>query len=353
VINPAKSLEDDQKFGKALVEGFIEPYKKSWSEGKYFEVAGRAAFDVGSLFIGAGEANAAIKGGAAASKTAEVANVAGKTAEVANVASKTAEVANVASKTGKATEVANVAAKTGKTAEVANATSKVEKASEVASITEKASEMTSTSSRMTTAEQAVGKTDKVTKAETIQAKLPAKAGEETLTAGKAQKTVQPSEISSASKKSALKESAKKGAGKAKGPTSKADIIDNLKGKTKQGDLVADGIHSGDIGVNVLGDELFDRAYAMKGGTGEAPQAFQVGDHTYVRRESPTLSSDLIHEGTHRLDELHGNVKVPYEINPYTWEKRAFFYERQFQLASGGNVEFRSLQEMSNFIYRAY
>jgi Metallopeptidase toxin 4 len=147
VINPAKSLEDDQKFGKALVEGFIEPYKKSWSEGKYFEVAGRAAFDVGSLFIGAGEANAAIKGGAAASKTAEVANVAskaGKAAEVANVAGKTAEVANVAGKTGEAANVASksgkaaeVASTAGKATEVAEATGKTGKASEAANLTDK------------------------------------------------------------------------------------------------------------------------------------------------------------------------------------------------------------------------
>jgi hypothetical protein len=90
VIDPVQSLQDDQKFGQALVTGFIEPYKKSWSEGKYFEVAGRATFDVGSLFIGAGEANAAIK-------TGEVASVASKTAEVANVAGKAGEAANVAS----------------------------------------------------------------------------------------------------------------------------------------------------------------------------------------------------------------------------------------------------------------
>jgi hypothetical protein len=170
VMDPAKSLEDDKKFGKALVEGFIEPYKKSWSEGKYFEVAGRATFDVGSLFIGAGEANAAIKGGAAASKATEVANVAsraGKAAEVANVASKTGKAAEVASTAGKTAEVANVVGKTGKvaevtsttgktaevanvagkTAEVANVTGKTEKAAEVASTTGKATEVTSDASR--------------------------------------------------------------------------------------------------------------------------------------------------------------------------------------------------------------
>jgi Domain of unknown function (DUF4157) len=104
VTDPVKSLEDDAKFGKALVTGFIEPYKKSWSEGKYFEVAGRAAFDVGSLFIGAGEANAAVKGG-------EIASVAGKTAEVTSVASKAEKVADATNVAEKATEAVNLADK--------------------------------------------------------------------------------------------------------------------------------------------------------------------------------------------------------------------------------------------------
>jgi hypothetical protein len=155
-------LQDDAKFGKALVDGFIEPYKKSWAEGKYFEVAGRATFDIGSLFIGAGEANAAIKTGEVASvaaKTAEVANVAGKTGEVASVASKTAEVANVASKTG----------------EVANVTSKSGKAAEVASTTAKATERTTT---------VTAKAGKTAEAEVATARSSAKAGEETAAAGK-------------------------------------------------------------------------------------------------------------------------------------------------------------------------
>jgi hypothetical protein len=130
VMDPGKSLQDDAKFGKALVKGFIEPYKKSWSEGKYFEVAGRATFDIGSMFIGAGEANAAIKTGEVASvaaKTAEVANVASKTGEIANVASKSGKAAEVASTTGKTTGVAETAGKTGKVSKVAADTSKATK----------------------------------------------------------------------------------------------------------------------------------------------------------------------------------------------------------------------------------
>jgi hypothetical protein len=173
VMDPGKSLQDDAKFGKALVKGFIEPYKKSWSEGKYFEVAGRATFDIGSMFIGAGEANAAIKTGEVASvaaKTAEVANVASKTGEVASVASKTAEVANVATKTG---EVANVVSKSGKATEVASTAGKATEVAESAGKTGKASADTSK----------VRKGAEAAKAETGTANA-AKTSEEVATTGK-------------------------------------------------------------------------------------------------------------------------------------------------------------------------
>jgi hypothetical protein len=65
-----------------------------------------------SLFVGAGEANAAIKGGSIAGKAAKVASKAEKVAGAANVAGKTAEVTNVASKAEKVTEAANLADKT-------------------------------------------------------------------------------------------------------------------------------------------------------------------------------------------------------------------------------------------------
>jgi hypothetical protein len=256
VIDPVKSLQDDGKFGKALVDGFIEPYKKSWSEGKYFEVAGRATFDIGSLFIGAGEANAAIKIG-----------------EVASVAGKTAEVANVAGKAEKATEAASLAGKTGKTAEVASTTDKTIKVAGAAE-----------------------KTDKVAKGALSNRNI---AGSRQSIAKKANNSL----------------------------LSRTKIIDGLTGLTQQGNRIADGIRSGDIKMNVLGDELFDRAYASKGGWGSSPQAFALKQKIYVRRGASNLLSDIVHEGTHALDNIHGNVRVPYGNNPYPWEKRAFFYER--------------------------
>jgi hypothetical protein len=137
VFNAQKSFEDDKKFGKALVTGFIEPYKESWSKGKYFEVAGRAFFDVGSMLVGGGEANAVAKGSkvaAEAEKAAEIANVAskaGKVTEGASTAGKVTEVANVAGKTAEAANVVDKVADTGKGAKAAEATSAADKTADI------------------------------------------------------------------------------------------------------------------------------------------------------------------------------------------------------------------------------
>ena len=135
--------------------------------------------------------------------------------------------------------------------------------------------------------------------------------------------------------------------------SRTKITDDLTGLTQQGNRIADGIKSGKVKVNVLGDELFDRAYASKGGWGSSPQAFALKEQIYVRSGSPSLLSDIVHEGTHAFDNFHKNVTVPYGKNPYPWEKRAFFYERQFQRAGGGAAEFETIHEMLDFIYESY
>jgi len=134
---------------------------------------------------------------------------------------------------------------------------------------------------------------------------------------------------------------------------KAKILDGLTDVTTQSNKIADGIRNGDVRINVLGDEMFAKAYTLKGGVGDAPQAFQLGNQTYLRRGSTNLLSEIVHEGTHVLDEVGGLVKTPYHINPYAWEKRAFFYERQFQRASGGPVEFSTIDSMLKFIKGNY
>jgi YD repeat-containing protein len=131
------------------------------------------------------------------------------------------------------------------------------------------------------------------------------------------------------------------------------IVGGLTGFTQQGNRVAAGIRNGDIQINVLSDQMLQKAYALYGGQGAAPQAFQVGRGVYLNKTSNSLLTDTVHEGTHVLDEVGGLVRVDYNLNPYAWEKRAFFYERQFQLAKGETPEFSSIQEMLDFIYRVY
>ena len=87
---------------------------------------------------------------------------------------------------------------------------------------------------------------------------------------------------------------------------------------------------------------------MKGGTGRTPQAFAVHEQMYLRQSSPSLLSDTVHEGTHALDRMHGFLGTTHQRG-----KRAYFYERQFQKASGGYVDFDSIGDMLHFVYDNY
>lgn len=113
-LNPVQSAKDDGQFWKGVGSAFIEPYAQSVKQGKYSEALGRGIFDIGSLFIGAGEVGGAAKAG-------ETASVASKAGRAASVVGKTEEVANVAGKVAKAEEAATLASDAGKAADVAKA----------------------------------------------------------------------------------------------------------------------------------------------------------------------------------------------------------------------------------------
>jgi hypothetical protein len=126
------------------------------------------------------------------------------------------------------------------------------------------------------------------------------------------------------------------------------ILSRLKGLTEQSDAISSSISSKASGLNVLGDNLFARTYALKGGLGEAPQAFAYGEQIFVRRGSANLLSDVVHEGTHSLDYLSG-----FDGSTLQLELRAYSAEGAFQQAGGGTVEFSSDQEMLDFIQQHY
>ena len=128
---------------------------------------------------------------------------------------------------------------------------------------------------------------------------------------------------------------------------KDDIIKLLDNKTMQSTKIANALKTGEIGLNVLNDDLFE-SYL---GVDESVVAAQVNKQIYVRRGSQTIISDVVHEGTHAIDYIN-----PFGINGlsmWSWEKRAFFYERQFQIATGSYVEFSTIEDMLVHIYSNY
>ena len=135
---------------------------------------------------------------------------------------------------------------------------------------------------------------------------------------------------------------------AAGSVDREGIVNELAGLTDQGNAISASIGSGATKLNVLGDNLFERAYALKGGTGDAPQAFALENQIYVRQSSFNLLSDVVHEGTHSLDFLGG-----FSGSNIDWETRAFSAERAFQQAGGGTVEFDTVADMLDFINNNY
>lgn len=132
-----------------------------------------------------------------------------------------------------------------------------------------------------------------------------------------------------------------------GLTTREEIVDGLVGYTQQGNRVAAAIRNKKLGLNVMGDELFEKAYRLYGGDGNLPLAFAVEKQLYLRRSNGTLS-ELVHEGTHGLDHLNG-----FSGTLYQWEKRAWFFERQFQKASRAPVDFEEVQDMLDHILFSY
>jgi len=120
-----------------------------------------------------------------------------------------------------------------------------------------------------------------------------------------------------------------------------ELTEALKGYTLQGNRVAHGIESGTIRVNVLGDELFDTAYRLRGGIHDPSgvAGFALERRIYLRSSSSNLLGEVVHEGTHALDHVTGLAIG----NRLLREKRARFFERQFQIASGGQVEFPNIR----------
>jgi RHS repeat-associated protein len=129
---------------------------------------------------------------------------------------------------------------------------------------------------------------------------------------------------------------------------RADIIKDLSSGTAKSKRIAKAIEKGKIQVNILGDEMFEKAFKHfdPGYTDSVEKigAFNRGTGIYLRKASKQIFSDAVHEGTHALDVIggfHGWV--------WSWERRAYYFERQFQLYKGRSVTFKTLNTMLNHI----
>ena len=125
------------------------------------------------------------------------------------------------------------------------------------------------------------------------------------------------------------------------------LIDFLDGKTAQSSAIANEIRNKGILLSVLGDELFERAL----GANSDVVAMAIDDKIYLRKNSATIHSDMVHEGTHALDASNG---VPYEIiSSWDGEIKAYTAEHHFQKASGLAVQFADEEEIKMHVWSNY
>jgi hypothetical protein len=131
---------------------------------------------------------------------------------------------------------------------------------------------------------------------------------------------------------------------------RASVIEKLIGVTKQSTKIAKAIATKKIRMSVLGDNVFDIAYALRGGTESTDTlgAFAVGDKIYLRSSSSDLLRDAVHEGTHALDH-----RSAFSGRDFLWEMRAFSAERDFLLKKGLESQFEKKADIVKFINKAY
>ena len=166
----------------------------------------------------------------------------------------------------------------------------------------------------------------------------------------------------------FQEFVRKWKGKSITKLSKGDISNALRGTTEQANKVADIIDSGKMKFAIWDDAKFVKYLTDTGDTlDEAIKtaAFTELDVTFYRASKSIgeFMSEIVHEGTHALDNLKiekllKSGKTQKEIdaifgNQWSVEKRAYFYERAFQIATEIEVDFESIDDMLLHIFTEY
>ncbi len=126
-----------------------------------------------------------------------------------------------------------------------------------------------------------------------------------------------------------------------------DILRKLDGITDKSTEIVKYIRDKDIGINILGDQLFENYLGVPSST----LGVQVSKQIYIRRSSPSLISDIVHEGTHAIDFRDGISQEV--ISSWTGEIKAYTEERFFQIASGLKVDFENIDDMLVHIWSEY
>ncbi len=125
------------------------------------------------------------------------------------------------------------------------------------------------------------------------------------------------------------------------------LVDFLDGKTPHSSEIAEKIRKGEIKLSVLGDELFERAF----GVNRDVAGIAIDNKIYLRKNSASIHSDIVHEGTHAMDFLKG---LPYEkISSWEGEIKAYTAEHHFQKASGLAIEFTDEDDIKVHVWKSY
>lgn len=125
---------------------------------------------------------------------------------------------------------------------------------------------------------------------------------------------------------------------------KQDIIDALMGVTEMSTTIAKSIESKHIGVNILGDDLFDSTLDRnKIKDPKTVKGYQAGNQMYIRRSAIQGFGIFVHEGIHAYEY---SKKIPQsEISSRKGERRAYWYEHEYQTKKGEHVDYKDYDEI--------
>ena len=125
---------------------------------------------------------------------------------------------------------------------------------------------------------------------------------------------------------------------------KQDIIDALMGVTEMSTTIAKSIADKQIGINILGDKLFDSTLDRnKVKDPKTVKGYQDGVQTYIRRSAIRGFSVFLHEGVHAY-ECYNRIPQS-EISSRKGERRAYRHEHDYQVKKGEHIDFKDYDEI--------